>query len=68
MSKRNVEGENDENEMRKKYASLLEFSEKTAPQRLKYLEKVKYKRDWRRCKRIRVPFMLCKIMGKEDSK
>ena len=35
MSKRNLEGENDENEMRKKYASLTGFSEKTAHQRLK---------------------------------
>ena len=62
MSKRNLEGENDENEMRKKYASLTGFSEKTSPQRLKNLEKVKHKGDWRRCKRIRVPFKLCKII------
>ena len=61
MSKRNLEGENDENDMRKKYASLAGFSENGTPQRLKNLEKVKHKGDWKRCKRIRVPFKLCKI-------
>ena len=45
MSKRNLEGENDENETRKKYASLTEFSERTSPQRLKNLETVKHKGD-----------------------
>ena len=62
MSKRNPEGENDENGTKKKYSSLTRFSEKTTPQRLKNLEKVKHKRDWRKCKRIRVPFKLCKII------
>ena len=37
MSKRNLEGENDENETRKKYASLTGFSENTTPQMLKNL-------------------------------
>ena len=58
MSKRNLEGEKDENETRKKCASLTEFSEKTAPQRLKNLEKVKHKGDWRRCKRIKSAFQV----------
>ena len=62
MLKRNLERENDENETRKKYASLRGFSKKTTPQRLKNLEKVKHKGDRRRCKRIRVPFKLCKII------
>ena len=44
MLKRNLERENDENETRKKYASLRGFSEKTMPQRLKNLEKVKHRR------------------------
>ena len=62
MSKKNLEGENDENETRKKYTSLTGFYEKTTPQRLKHLEEVKHKGDWRRCKRIRVPFKLFKII------
>ena len=62
MSKRNLEGENDENETRKKHASSTRFSEKATPQRLKNLEKVKHKGDCRRCKRIRVPFKLCKMI------
>ena len=43
MSKRNLEGENDENETRKKYASLTGFSENTTPQMLKNLQKVNLK-------------------------
>ena len=66
MSKRNLEGENDENEMRTKYASLRGFSEKTAHQRLKNLE-VTHKGDWRRCIRIRVPFKLIRNEDSEES-
>ena len=66
MSKRNLEGENDENEMRKKYAFLRGFSEKTAHQRLKNLE-VTHKGDWRRCIRIRVLFKLIRNEDSEES-
>ena len=37
MSKRNLEGENDENEARKKYAFLKRFSEKTTSKTLRRL-------------------------------
>ena len=52
--------------------SLTGFSEKTIHQRLKNLQKVKHKGDWRRSKRIRVHFKVCKIIwekkiGEEDT-
>ena len=70
MSKRSLEGRNDKE--RKKYASLTRFSEKTIHQRLKNLQKVKHKGDWRRSERIRVYFKVCKIIweqkiGEEDT-
>ena len=70
MSKRSLEGRNAKE--RKKYASLKGFSEKTMHQRLRNLQKVKYKGDWRRSKRIRVSFKVCKIIwekkiGEEDT-
>ena len=70
MSKPSLEGRNDKE--RKKYASLTRFSEKTIHQRLKNLQKVKHKEDWRRSKRIRVSFKVCKTIwekkiGEEDT-
>ena len=68
MSKRNLEGENDENETRKKCASLTEFSEKATPQRLKNLEKVKHEGDWRRCKKIESAFQAFKIIWEKKTR
>ena len=70
MSKQSLEERNDKE--RKKCASLTGFSEKTIHQRLKNLQKVKHKGYWRRSKRIRVSFKVCKIIwekqiGEEDT-
>ena len=62
MSKRNLEGEKDENETRKKCASLTEFSGRQHLKGSKILRRLNIKEIGGGAKESRVPFKFCKIM------